>query len=69
VPEDARGHIVSETGQAAPGTLGEAKPGSAERLERRGNPQLDHRLSQKTWSGVAREALSVHLDARGLRET
>jgi hypothetical protein len=25
VPEDARGHIVGETGQAAPGTLGEAK--------------------------------------------
>jgi len=25
VPGDARGHIVSETGQAAPGTLGEAK--------------------------------------------
>jgi hypothetical protein len=25
VPEDARGHIVSETGQAVPGTLGEAK--------------------------------------------
>jgi hypothetical protein len=26
VPEDARGHFLSETGQAQPGTLGEAKP-------------------------------------------
>jgi len=26
VPEDARGHFLSETGQAEPGTLGEAKP-------------------------------------------
>ena len=26
MPEDARGHFLSETGQAQPGTLGEAKP-------------------------------------------
>jgi len=59
VPEDARGHIVSEKSQAAPGTLGEAKPSIAEGYERRGDSQLDRRLSQKTWNGVAREASSA----------
>ena len=73
MPEDARGHIIGETGQAKPGTLGEAKQvaqkdrrgGFARNLiagkARRRGTGLPGKRHRRTWK---REELGQPKDSR-----